>query len=69
MKWQRSSFTIDNPKDYNCVEVKQVPAGGALVRNSRDQNGIVLCFTAGEMDAFVRGVKAGEFDQIGRAHV
>jgi len=43
-------------------------AGGRLVpppplRNSRDPNGPVLVFTAPEWDAFVAGVKLGEFDR------
>ncbi len=33
------------------------------LRNSRDPDGPVLVFTAGEWDAFVAGVKRGEFDR------
>ncbi len=33
------------------------------LRNSRDPDGPVLVFTAPEWDAFVEGVKLGEFDR------
>jgi hypothetical protein len=33
------------------------------LRNSRDPDGPVLVFTAPEWDAFVEGVKRGEFDR------
>jgi hypothetical protein len=32
------------------------------MRDSKDQDGPVLCFTVEEWKAFVAGVKAGEFD-------
>ncbi len=46
-----------------CVEVA-VAAGGILVRDSKDPAGPVLAFTGGEWDAFLAGVRDGEFDQI-----
>lgn len=33
------------------------------VRDSKDQAGAVLAFTAGDWTAFLAGVKAGEFDR------
>lgn len=47
----------------NCVEVF-VPseADAVLVRNSRHVAGASLRFTRAEWDAFVHGVKSGEFD-------
>ena len=56
--WRKSSRS-----QYNaCVEVcfcgDSVP-----LRNSRDPDGPVLVFTAPEWDAFVEGVKRGEFDR------
>ena len=56
--WRKSSRS-----QYNaCVEVRfcgdRVP-----LRNSRDPDGPVLVFTAPEWDAFVEGVKRGEFDR------
>jgi uncharacterized protein DUF397 len=48
----------------NCVEVARLPGGGALVRHSRadPDSPVVLAFDRGEWEAFVRGVKNGEFD-------
>ncbi len=44
-----------------CVEVGLAPDGSVTVRDGRDDTR-VLEFTAAEWVAFVRGVKAGEFD-------
>jgi hypothetical protein len=56
--WRKSSRS-----QYNaCVEVRF--AGDRVpVRNSADPDGPVLVFTGAEWDAFVAGVKAGEFDR------
>jgi hypothetical protein len=44
-----------------CVEVREI--GDAIaVRDSKDPYGAVLMFDRHEWDAFVRGVRAGEFD-------
>lgn len=60
--WRRSSRS-----EYNtCVEVCFVGENVPL-RNSRDPDGPVLVFTAREWDAFVAGVKRGEFDRPARA--
>ena len=47
-----------------CVEVGLVPGGGAtvVVRSSWRRDHQQLLFTQAEWDAFVRGVKDGEFD-------
>ena len=55
--WLRSR-TCDT--DY-CVEVGRVD-GGFAVRDSKDPDGPTLTFTAPEWNAFVRGVRAGDFD-------
>ncbi|MEK7660375.1 MAG: DUF397 domain-containing protein [Patescibacteria group bacterium] len=44
-----------------CVEVAQ-DGETIRVRDSKNKNGAVLLFNKNEWDAFVRGVKAGEFD-------
>ena len=60
--WQKSR--LSNPNG-NCVEMAQLPRGGGVaVRNSRDQHGPALVYTADEMIAFIRGAKAGEFDNL-----
>ena len=53
----KSSFSGPN----GCVEVA-VQKDGAALRDSKHRNGPVLEFSPSEWEAFVRGVKAGEFD-------
>ena len=55
--WHKSSFSGPNG---NCVEAAELPVGVAL-RNSRFPDGPALLFTEAEWDAFLRGVKGGEF--------
>jgi hypothetical protein len=46
------------------VEVAALPDGRIAVRNSNQpEQGIVL-FTRAEMEAWIHGVKAGEFDDL-----
>lgn len=46
-----------------CVEVGRLPDGEVIVRDSKDaERSAALQFTSDEWVAFVRGVKAGEFD-------
>ena len=61
MEWIKSSFSFANG---NCVEVAPLPGGGAAVRDSKDPASPVLAFTAAEWEAFLGGVKAGEFDKL-----
>lgn len=58
--WHKSSFSNNNADE--CVEVADLADGGRLVRDSKNPTGPRLAFTAGEWDAFVKGVRAGEFD-------
>jgi hypothetical protein len=47
----------------NCVEVAPAADGGVSVRDSKDQGGgPVLHFTGPEWEAFLAGVRGGEFD-------
>jgi Domain of unknown function (DUF397) len=55
--------TFSNGQGGNCVEVATLDDGGRAVRDSKNQAGPVLLFTASEWDAFLEGVKAGEFDR------
>ncbi|MER5419297.1 DUF397 domain-containing protein [Streptosporangium roseum] len=59
LAWQISTFSGEHD---NCVAVAELPGGGRAVRNSKHPDGPVVTFTAGEWDAFVKGVKADEFD-------
>lgn len=59
--WAKSSFCAD----CNCVEVSGGEGGDGLVlvRDSKlGDGGGALSFTRDEWEAFVKGVKAGEFD-------
>ena len=61
--WVKSSLSFSNG---NCVEVASLPDGSVGVRHSRIPDGPVLRFTAGEWQAFLAGVRNGEFDRFGR---
>jgi hypothetical protein len=58
--WHKSTFSNGNGGD--CVEHARLPDGSCAVRHSKHPNGPSLTFTATEWDAFIAGVKAGEFD-------
>ena len=46
-----------------CVEVGQLSGGSVTVRDTKDpERRAALTFTRDEWDAFVKGVKNGEFD-------
>ncbi|MBF8185054.1 DUF397 domain-containing protein [Nonomuraea sp. K274] len=59
LAWRKSSYSGSGD---NCVEVAALPDGSQAVRDSKEPDGPVLTFTPGEWDAFVKGVKDGEFD-------
>ena len=46
----------------SCVEIANLPEGGVAIRDGKAVPGPVLRFTRQEWDAFIAGVKAGEFD-------
>lgn len=58
--WFKSSYSNGNGGN-NCVEVNKLADGRVSVRNSKVP-AFDLTFTPAEWDAFVKGVKAGEFD-------
>ncbi|GAB3481307.1 DUF397 domain-containing protein [Amycolatopsis cihanbeyliensis] len=58
--WRTSSFSGGN--GGQCVEVAEAPEGGRYVRDTKDRTRPAHYFTPAEWDAFIRGVKAGEFD-------
>jgi Domain of unknown function (DUF397) len=59
--WKKSTFS--NPSG-NCVELAKLPNGKIAVRNSRHPSGPALVYERGEIDAFLRAAKAGEFDSV-----
>jgi hypothetical protein len=62
LQWRKSSYS--NPSG-NCVELAVVPGVGVAMRNSRDPRGAVLVYAPAEIAAFMRGVKSGQFDDLG----
>lgn len=61
LDWRKSTASGPNG---NCVELAVLADGGVAVRNSRHPTGPHLTYTRAEIDAFVRGVQAGEFDDL-----
>jgi hypothetical protein len=57
--WRKAARS--NTQGNQCVEVAMLKQGIA-VRDSKDPDGPKLMFTSGEWDAFLDGVKGGEFD-------
>lgn len=58
-EYRKSSYSGENAQ---CVEVALGAAGGRWVRDSKNRSQPPHYFTATEWDAFLRGVKDGEFD-------
>jgi hypothetical protein len=55
--WRKSTFSGSN----GCVEVA-FAGEQVAVRDSKDQSGAVLTFSPTEWEAFLAGVRHGEFD-------
>jgi hypothetical protein len=58
--WIKSSLSYGNGQ---CVEVAGLTGDVIMVRDSKNARGPVLGFTPDEWDAFVGGVRNGEFDR------
>jgi len=58
--WQRSEFCGSQA----CVEVARTAPDEFLVRDAKNPEGPVLSFDRTEWDAFVAGVRAGNFDSL-----
>ncbi len=59
--WRTSRFSNGGGL---CVEVALLDDGRTAVRNSNHPDAGVVLFTRAEMDAYIRGVRAGEFDDL-----
>ncbi len=55
MRWRKSSYSGG---EGNCVEVAALPDGGRMVRDSKEPNGPVLCFTADTWKRFMDHIKS-----------
>jgi hypothetical protein len=58
-RWRKSRYSTLN----GCVEVSVVD-GMVTVRGSKDRTGHVLRFRPDEWEAFLAGVRSGEFDLV-----
>jgi len=58
LTWFKSNASGAN----GCVEVAHLPQGGVALRDSKDRTRPAHYFDRAEWDAFLTGVKAGEFD-------
>ncbi|MFK4183506.1 DUF397 domain-containing protein [Streptomyces sparsogenes] len=64
-QWRKSSFSRGTESGGgDCVEVAPLADGRIAVRNSKNPEAGVLFFTRSEMDAWLKGDKAGEFDDL-----
>ena len=59
--WKKSSHSGAN--GGNCVEVASNLPGVIAVRDSKNPDGPKLLFTPAEWQAFISGVRDGEFDE------
>lgn len=60
--WKKSTYS-GSATQGECVEA-HLEGDGVAVRDSKDPDGAVLSFNAPEWQAFIQGVKAGEFDLV-----
>ena len=58
LRWFKSSASASGA----CVEVAHLPGGGVAVRDSKDRSKAPHVYTRREWEAFVIGIKNGEFD-------
>jgi hypothetical protein len=63
LEWRVSSFS-EPEVDADCIEVARLPDGRTALRNRRRPEEGAVIFTPAEMDAWIKGCKAGEFDDI-----
>lgn len=62
LNWRKSRRS--NPSG-NCVECAVLPDdAGIAMRNSRDPHGPALIYTYAEIEAFILGVRDGDFDDL-----
>ena len=60
-RWRKSGRSS---AQGNCVELAGLSGSEVAIRNSRHPQGPALIFTGAELDAFIGGVKDGDFDDL-----
>lgn len=60
-EWRISTFSDGGG---SCVAVAKLADGSIAVRNSIHPDAGVAFFTPAELDAFLKGARAGEFDDM-----
>jgi len=60
-RWRKSSFSTSGG---SCVEVTPLPDGRIAVRNSNGPKTSVVFSTRPDLAAWIKGAKAGEFDDL-----
>jgi hypothetical protein len=60
-RWRKSARSSAQGK---CIELAKLVGAEVAIRNSRHPQGPALIFTDAELDAFLGGVKDGEFDDL-----
>ncbi|MGW4420861.1 DUF397 domain-containing protein [Streptosporangium sp. NPDC004631] len=60
--WRKS--TLSGGNGGSCVEIASLTKGRVGVRDSKDRSGPALIFAPNEWQAFIGGVKSGEFDDL-----
>jgi hypothetical protein len=61
-KWQKSSFSSGDGNS-ECLEVSRGEDGLVRIRES-DEPDVVAVTTPAKWNAFIKGIKAGEFDHF-----
>ncbi|MGB9278774.1 MAG: DUF397 domain-containing protein [Pseudonocardiaceae bacterium] len=65
VEWRKSSFSGGGGQGGgNCVEIAALEDGRVAVRNSKQPKKGVVLFTRAEMDAWIKDIKAGKFDDL-----
>ncbi|WP_068059455.1 DUF397 domain-containing protein [Nocardia xishanensis] len=59
-KWFKASYSQSGG---DCVEAAHLDDGSVAIRDSKNPTGPALVYTPREWDAFLAGVRDGEFDR------
>ena len=59
LAWRKSSYSEGGGE---CVETAFLPDLRVAIRHSKQPGGAILLYTPAEWDAFLKGVRDGEFD-------